>query len=80
MPSGGPEVFLADLLFILPSSAEMLLQLTRRFSLFLSLFTGPDHGLQRNPPGAMVTKPNFVTRQAIPSVQAIPFLFLYLPS
>lgn len=58
----------------------MLLQLTRRFSLFLSLFTGPDHGLQRNPPGAMVTKPNFVTRQAIPSVQAIPFLFLYLPS
>ena len=48
LPSEGQEFFLANLLFILPSSAMILLQLTKRFSLLLS---SQDHALQRNPCG-----------------------------
>ena len=60
------EFFLANLLFILPSSAMILLQLAKRFSLFLSLFTGSctaEKSLWET-----VSKPDSVTCQAIPLV------------
>ena len=55
----------------------MLLQLTKRFSLFLSLFMGSCAA--EKPLWATMTKPDSVTCQAVPSVVASPFLFPLSP-